>query len=247
MSAADTMYQVIASRSRLPTDVAARLRDDGFVAIPGPPTPGGVDELSKAYDRAVATADPADIRVSTSTRVTDFVDRGPEFDSIYMFPALLAACCLVIREPFKLSGTRARTLEPGAPVERLHVDVKPSGEGWPIVGFILMVDAFDSENGATRFVPGSHLELSDPGKFMSDATKAREDEVLACGPAGSMIIFNGSVWHGHTANRSPRRRRSLQGHFIPRNARSSVDHGARIRPAVLERIGSLANYVLGVG
>jgi len=247
MSAVDTVYQVIAGQSQLPADDAVQLRDDGFVVIPGPATPGGVEQLCKAYDRAVATADPADIRVSTSTRVTDFVDRGAEFDSIYMFPSLLAACCLIIGQPFKLSGTRARTLEPGAPAEALHVDGKPSTDGWPIVGFILMVDAFDAENGATRFVPGSHLTLRDPSEFMSDRTNAHEDEVLACGPAGSIIIFNGSVWHSHTANRSQRRRRSLQGHFIPRHARSSVDHDARVRPAVLERIGSLAKYVLAVG
>jgi Phytanoyl-CoA dioxygenase (PhyH) len=247
MTATDTMYQVIAAQSQLPADVAAQLRDAGFVVIPGPATPGGIERLSEAYDHAIATADAADVRGASSTRVTDFVNRGPEFEGIYMFPPLLAACCLIIGQPFKLSGTRARTLEPGAPIEGLHVDVKPRADGWPIVGFILMVDAFDAENGATRFVPGSHLKLHDPSEFMSNRSNAHEDEVLACGPAGSVIIFNGSVWHSHTANRSGRRRRSLQGHFIPRDAQASVDHAARIRPEVLGRIGNLAKYVLAVG
>ena len=247
MSAADIVYHSIAARSQLPGDIAAQLRSDGFVVLPGPATPGGIAQLSEAYDRAVSAADPADIGVSSSTRVTDFVDRGPEFDCIYIFPPLLAACCLIIGKPFKLSGTRTRTLEPGAPVEGMHVDVKPEGDGWPIVGFILMVDAFDGENGATRFVPGSHLGLGDPNELMSDRMNAHEDEVLACGPAGSIIIFNGSVWHSHTANRSRRRRRSLQGHFVPRDARSSVDHAARVRAEVIDRIGDLAKYVLAVG
>ena len=109
-----------------------------------------------------------------------------------------------------------------------------------------MVDAFDAENGATRFVPGSHLMLRDPSEFMSIRTNVHEDEVRACGPAGSIIIFNGSVWHSHTANRSPRCRRSLQGHFVPRTAQASVDHAARISPEVLGRIGNLAKYVLAV-
>jgi len=246
MSVTDVVYQALAMQSHLPADAAARLRDDGFVVIQGPPTPGGIEQLSTAYDRAVAAADPVDIRVSSSTRVTDFVDRGPEFDCIYVFSPLLAACCSIIGRPFKLSGTRARTLEPGAPVEELHVDVKPRADGWPIVGFILMVDAFDAENGATRFVPGSHRTLRDPIAFMDERRTVREDEVLACCAAGSIIVFNGSVWHGHTANRSPRRRRSLQGHFIPRDARSSVDHAASVRPEVLERIGNLGRYVLAI-
>jgi Phytanoyl-CoA dioxygenase (PhyH) len=246
VTAMDTMYQAIAAQSQLPGDVASQLRDAGFVVIPGSAIPGGIERLSEAYDHAVATADAADVRITSSTRVTDFVSRGTEFDGIYIFPPLLAACCLIIGRPFKLSGTRARTLPPGAPVEGLHVDVKPKADGWPIVGFIMMVDAFDAENGATRFVPGSHLKLRDPSEVLSNPTNAHEEEVLACGPAGSMIIFNGSVWHSHTANRSRRPRRSLQGHFIPRNAPASVDHVARIRPDVLGRIGNLAKYVLAV-
>jgi hypothetical protein len=99
MTATDTMYQAIAAQSQLPTDVAWQLRDAGFVVIPGPATPGGIERLSEAYDHAVATADAADVRVASSTRVTDFVNRGPEFDGIYIFPPLLAACCLIIGRP----------------------------------------------------------------------------------------------------------------------------------------------------
>jgi hypothetical protein len=240
------VYHSIAAQSQLPADVATQLRNTGFVVLPGPATLGGIERLSAAYDRAVATADAADVRVASSTRVTDFVNRGPEFDGIYVFPPLLAACCLIIGQPFKLSGTRARTLEPGAPAEALHVDAKPGADGWPLVGFIMMVDEFDAENGATRFVPGSHLKPCDPGEVTAHLTSAHEDEVLACGPAGSMIIFNASVWHSHTANRSRRRRRSLQGHFIPRDGRASVDHAARMKPDVLGRIGNIARYVLAI-
>jgi hypothetical protein len=35
---------------------------------------------------------------------------------------------------------------------------------------------------------------------MKDPAETCEGEVLACGPAGSIIIFHGSTWHGHTAN-----------------------------------------------
>jgi ectoine hydroxylase-related dioxygenase (phytanoyl-CoA dioxygenase family) len=213
----------------------------------GPTVPGGAAQLSDAYDHAIATADPADVRISSSTRVTDFVNRGPVFDGVYIYPPLLAACCQIIGRPFKLSGTRARTLEPGAPMEALHVDVKNRADGWPIVGFIMMVDSFDAENGATRFVPGSHLQPREPSELMTNPIDAHEDQVLACGPPGSIVIFNGSAWHSHTANRSARRRRSVQGHFVPRDARAAIDHAARMRPETLQRIGALAKYVLDVG
>jgi hypothetical protein len=251
MTLTNDWHRIIASESHLSQDAARRLRDIGFVIIPGPVIPGGCEQLSAAYDRAVAAADPVDIhtgRTGSTTRIDDFVNRGPEFDGIYIYPPLLTACCQIIGGPFKLSGMRARTLDPGAPTERLHVDVKHRANGWPLVGCILMVDPFDAENGATRFVPGSHLQPSGPGEVMSNPQDAHEDEVFACGPAGSIIIFDASVWHGHGANRSAAPRRSIQAHFVPRDARASPDdHSRRMRPETLQRIGDLAKYVLNVG
>jgi hypothetical protein len=243
-------HNIIASGSHLSPDAARELRDTGFVVMPGPVMPGGYKQLSEAYDRAVATADPADMhagRTGASTRVDDFVNRGPEFDGIYIYPPLLAACCQIIGGPFKLSGMRARTLNPGAPAERLHVDVKHLADGWPLVGCILMVDAFNAENGTTRFIPGSHLQPREPGDVMQDPRDVHDKQVLACGPAGSIIFFNASVWHGHGANRSARPRRSIQAHFVPREAQASPDdHSGRMRPETLQRIGDLAKYVLNV-
>ena len=245
-------HSIIATESHhLPPDAARQLHETGFIVMPGPAIQGGCEQLSDAYDRAVAVADPSDVhtgKTMSSTRINDFVNRGPEFDGIYIYPPLLAACCQIVGGPFKLSGMRARTLNPGAPTERLHVDVKHRANGWPLVGCILMVDNFDAENGATRFVPGSHLQAREPGEVMNNPQDAHDEQVLACGPAGSIIIFNASVWHSHGANRSARQRRSIQAHFVPREAQASPDdHSRRMRPETLLRISGLAKYVLNVG
>jgi ectoine hydroxylase-related dioxygenase (phytanoyl-CoA dioxygenase family) len=115
-----------------------------------------------------------------------------------------------------------------------------------MVGFILMVDEFRSDNGATRFFPGSHRWSTIPGSLIKDRSADHEEQVLACGPAGSVIVYNGSVWHGHTANSSGESRRSIQGAYIRREARSGVDLSARMRPETLARIGPLARYLLSV-
>ena len=244
-------HSIIASESHLSPDTARQLRDSGFVVLPSPVIPGGHEQLLRAYDRAVATADPSDVhtsRTGTSTRVNNFVNQGPEFDGIYIYPPVLSACCHIIGGPFKLSGLRARTLHAGAPAEGLHVDVKHQANGWPLVGCILMVDAFTSENGATRFVPGSHLQTWEPGDVMSNPTDNHPEQVLVCGHAGSMIIFNASVWHGYSANKSSTPRRSIAAHFVPREAQaSSDDPSQRTHPETLQRISDLAKYVLNVG
>jgi ectoine hydroxylase-related dioxygenase (phytanoyl-CoA dioxygenase family) len=111
-----------------------------------------------------------------------------------------------------------------------------------------MVDAFDAENGATRFVPGSHLQSREPSEVMNNPQDAHDEQVLACGPAGSIIIFNASVWHSCGANRSAKPRRSIQAHFVPRDAQASPDdHSGRMRPETLQRLSDLAKYVLNVG
>ncbi len=244
MRSMNDWYDAVAAESELPPEAARQLHNLGFVILPGPVIPGGCARLSEAYDRAVSTAAPEDVSIRSSTRVHDFVNRGPEFDGIYIYGPLLAACRRIIGRPFKLSTMLARTLEPGAPAQPLHVDVRREADGWPLVGFILMVDEFHAENGATRFVPCSHWLPDEPEGLTQDA--ADEEEVLARGPAGSIIIFNGSVWHGHTANRSAGRRRSIQGAFIPREARAATDQAARVRPETLQRLGDLAKYVLDV-
>jgi hypothetical protein len=251
MRPTEDWHRFIASESHLSPDAERQLRDNGFIVLPGPVIPGGCERLSCAYDRAVAAADPADMHTSktgASTRINNFVNRGPEFDNIYICRAVLSACCQIIGGPFKLSGMRARTLHAGAPAEELHVDVKHQADGWPLVGCILMVDAFTSENGATRFVPRSHLQTREPGEVMDNPKDNHPEQVLACGPAGSMIIFNASVWHGYTANKTATPRRSIAAHFVPREAQASPDDPSQCtRPETLQRLSDLAKYVLHVG
>jgi ectoine hydroxylase-related dioxygenase (phytanoyl-CoA dioxygenase family) len=173
-------------------------------------------------------------------------NRGPAFDSLYLFPPLLQACYRVIGRPFKLSSLQARTQRPGAPHQGLHVDVRRNSDDWPLVGFILMIDAFHSDNGATAFVPGSQhwRDLHEGADLGSHA--GVDNQVLACGEVGSLLIFNGSTWHGHSANISGRPRRSLQGAFIPCEGRSGTAFAARMQPDTRARLSPLACRLLSL-
>jgi len=231
----------------LPPAAAADLQEHGFVVLPGAVAEHRLERLRDAYTAAVESATGSDIRIgTTSTRVTDFVNRGPEFDDLYVFPPLLEACSLVIGGPFKLSSLQARTLREGAPAQGLHVDVDRTSPDWPLLGFILMVDEFRPDNGATRFVPGSHRRTDIPAGDIPGALSRGAGDVPACGAAGSLLVFNGSTWHGHGSNTSPRPRRSLQGAFIPRDGKAGTDFAARMQPATRERLSPLAHYLLAL-
>lgn len=222
--------------SGLSAEAATRLRQDGFCVVPGPVPQGAFDQLARAYDRAMAEADPTDRREGrTTVRVHDFVNRGAEFDSLYIHRPLLAACREVIGQRFKLSSMLGRTLLPERPAQEVHVDSPSDAFGWTLLGFILMVDEFRTDNGATCFLPGSHQRT---------VPAAGDQTVAACGPAASMVIFNGSVWHGHGANTTKHARRSIQGAFIRRDAPRGIDLAARMRPETVDRLSPLAKYLI---
>lgn len=239
----DDWFSIIDAHCELSAGHVQELRDVGFVVIPGPVAPDRLAQLAEAYDAAVLCAATYEVSIgSSTTRVNDFVNRGPEFDGLYVYQPILDACCLIIGQPFKLSTMHARTVRPYSPAQNLHVDSRREGQGWPIVGFIMMVDEFRSDNAATRFVPGSHKWDTMP----TDTSADYEGEVLACGPVGSVIIYNGSVWHGHSANQVGEPRRSIQGAYIRRTEEASANQAALIRPETFGRIGQLAKYVLAV-
>lgn len=106
-----------------------------------------------------------------------------------------------------------------------------------MTGFIFMIDDFTPHNGATCFLPGSQG---------MDTPPALSSLVPACGRSGSVIVFNGSVWHGHGPNRTDTARRSIQGAYIRRTETSGESLASRMRPETLDRIGPVAKYLLTV-
>jgi hypothetical protein len=237
----------LAARRALPARTASALEERGFAILPGPVPHEGLNRLTDEYEAAFASAGSDDLRVgSTSTKLTHVVDRGGVFEALVVFPPLLDACCRVIGRPFKLSTFIGRTLRAGSPSQELHVDVRRDSPDWPLLGFILMVDEFRPDNGATRVVPGSHRLQQTPDETMADVRAEHRDQTLACGDAGSLLVFNGSVWHGHTANMSSQPRRSVQGAFIPREGRAATDFSARVSPETRARLDPLARSLLAL-
>ena len=129
-------------------------------------------------------------------------------EKLYTFDPILRACSQIIDKPFKLSALHARSVFPNGGEQGLHVDIDADAEGFPLVGFFYTVDDFTADNGATRFVPCSHKWSA------RNAASVEQLTVTAIGRAGSVIIFNGSVLHGHSANRTEKLRRSIQGFYI---------------------------------
>ena len=61
-----------------------------------------------------------------------------------------------------------------------------------------------------------------------------------------LILFNGAIWHGHTANVTRKPRRSIQGYFVKRSAAQAFSFRSRAAEHVQARMNSLARYLLAL-
>jgi hypothetical protein len=243
--AVDSHFEQIRAANALPREAVEVVKRSGVLIIPGPLSGERFDALVEAYEQLMTQACGPDFKVaSTTTRMSDLLSFSAAFDEVFLYPPLLEACSHLIDEPFKLSSFPARTLRAGTPAQELHADLPRSSEDAPLIGFILMIDTFRGDNGATRFVPGSHQWPDVPSDIVLDTRAQYPGEVLAFGDPGTIVLFNAAIWHGHTANVTARPRRSIQGYFVRRNAAQGFCFRDRLADHVQKRMSPLARYIL---
>ncbi len=107
-----------------------------------------------------------------------------------------------------LSGMTAIDIGPGETEQPMHGDdiVMSRHLRRPhapmMVTSMWALDDFTAENGGTRFVPGSHVFARTPDEpgALADLEAGRIEVRALEMPAGSVMIFHGSLWHGGGAN-----------------------------------------------
>lgn len=89
--------------------------------------------------------------------------------------------------------------------QHFHRDVRTySGNFRLMLNMLVMVHDFIIENGATKFVPGSHKIEQRPDDSLMEAQAIR-----ATGAAGSIILFDSNIWHSAAPNRTQDSRMAL--------------------------------------
>lgn len=181
-------------------------------------------------------------------RLADLVNKDPIFDLFYTHPRVLAAVSQVLGNNMKLSSLNYRAAKPGAGEQKLHVDwhetVAPGD--YKVCNSIWLLDDFTVENGATRVVPGTHLEGRLPQDLLKDPMADHPDQLILEAPAGTVAIFNSHTWHGGTRNLTARPRRAIHSYFCRRDQPQQVDQSRYIRPETRQRLSAAALTLLDV-
>jgi ectoine hydroxylase-related dioxygenase (phytanoyl-CoA dioxygenase family) len=153
---------------------------------------------------------------------------GLESERVYALLAKSKVLALVVENPlvlsivdhflapnYLLSSNLAINVHPGETPQPFHSDHTqiPHCPRTEINGIstIWAIDAFTENNGATEIIPGSHLLNDDQitNSTIPDSHILNDDEVVSehsaikvVMPAGSVIVFHGSLIHRGGANNS---------------------------------------------
>jgi hypothetical protein len=198
-----------------------RLRTDGVVVLPRLIDNAWLEELRFAVERQLAAEGQnagAEFRQEPNARrLANLVDKGEVFRRLLRQPDVLAGVEAVLGAEFKLGSLNYRGADPHSDsAQPLHCDMGmlPDARGFSVFNSIWLLDDFMPENGATRYVPGSHRWGKLPQQMLADPAAPHPDERLVLGSGGDVILMNAHLWHGGTANRSARSRRSLHVFFV---------------------------------
>ncbi len=223
----------------------------GFTILPDIIEPAWRAELARAFDQLSAEegGDRAGAEVGLVPgvrRLADLVNKGEVFDPVYLHANLLHAVWRVLQRPFKLHSLNGHDPLPGHGQQHLHTDWGGDRTAFHVVNSMWMLDEFTADNGATRVVPGTHLLPQKLDEYVEDRLAPRDDQVQLLAPAGSMGIFNGSLWHSCSNNNTRAKRRTLHCAFIAREHPQQTDQRQYLRPETDRRLSPLARYILDV-
>ena len=185
----------------------ARIDADGYTIVEGAIEPDLVDGLRTTIRRV-----ERELRVEpkgtaaeghATRRMYNLLAKDAAFQAMPVHPSVLPIVERVLDRGCLLSGMTAIDIGPGEHEQPMHGDdivmsrhlQRPHAP--MMVTSMWALDDFTAENGGTRFVSGSHRfgnTPDEPGAL--DGVEVRALEM----PAGSVMIFHGSLWHGGGPN-----------------------------------------------
>ncbi|MEX2659492.1 MAG: phytanoyl-CoA dioxygenase family protein [Acidimicrobiales bacterium] len=221
--------------------VVAGMEADGYAVVEALL---GLDEV------AAIRADLADVLARTPTGRNDFEGFATQrvyalfaktraFDGPAIHPLVLGVVDRVL-EHHQLSAPVAIQIGPGEQAQVLHRDdsIYPLTRPHPdvVVNTMWCFDDFTAANGATRLVPGSHHRDEEPDE---------SETIVAEMPAGSVVFYLGSLWHGGGANRTDRPRLGVILEYVSAWLRPQENHLLAVPREVVATLPPRLQELLG--
>lgn len=147
-----------------------------------------------------------DIGLPVPFNVNMLLAKDPVFEKVVLNPKLLAMAEVMCGKGALLSqliaSVKSKTDAPGEGKGALHADQSFMAEPFPVQNYIATFcwacDEFSERAGSTRLVPGSHHQKRQPNQ---QEVAAESGAIHVECPAGSVVFWDGSIWHTGNAPR----------------------------------------------
>jgi ectoine hydroxylase-related dioxygenase (phytanoyl-CoA dioxygenase family) len=224
-----------------------RVREDGYTIVEGAIAPALADAIAEALARLERElgAKPAGnaFEGAHTVRIYNLLAYGAPFDAIPIHPAVLPIVEGVLDEGCLISSLSSIAIDPGESAQPIHADdmviplEKPHA---PIVcNSMWALTDFTEANGATRLVPKSH-------RAQNPEYGGRYETIAAEMPRGSVLIWDGALWHGGGANRTAARRTGIAMNycagFIRQQENQQLGVPAEVARGYPPRLQALMGY-----
>ncbi len=199
-------------------DIVAAIKRDGAAIvvnqIPDETADAILDELRGPFDTQ-GRNDESDFNGYNTLRASGVLAWSPTSPEVVAHNRVMDVCDAILLNHclnYRIGSLTAIEIYPGESKQNLHTDdgIYPLR----IPGMQLQVSAmwalqdFTAENGATRVIPGSHIE-NNIHRYQSGELEEHSDIVQAVMPKGSVLFYLGTTWHGGGANVSDAPRAGL--------------------------------------
>jgi hypothetical protein len=233
------------------TDADRRqLDEEGSLVLPGLMTPELLGALrlriEELFAEEGARAGSEFKQEPEARRLANLVNKGAIFEDVILTPRVLECMAHILGPRFKLSSLNARSTDPdSASGQPLHADSGAIADdaGYFVANSVWLLDDFTRENGATRFVAGSHRWRRLP---KADFYAAHPDEQLVLGKAGDVVVMNAHMWHGGTANRTAAPRRAMHVYYTRYDQPQQQYQKHWLSAAVQARLSPAARGILAL-
>ena len=192
----------------------AQIEEQGYTIVPDFLPPAEVAAIRHAFDTEVPITEMRAIGTTTGKtwRAHNLLAKTRAVDHLFLDPRIRALVEGVLGKHTQVNVTTLFNVLPGETRQFLHQD-----DGlWPIprphphfvCNALIALDDQDEENGATHIVPYSH-------KWHDRKVDQSVPTLQVAMRSGTMLMWEGGLWHGGGANRSADRER--MGFFMSHN------------------------------
>jgi ectoine hydroxylase-related dioxygenase (phytanoyl-CoA dioxygenase family) len=225
-----------------------RIRRDGYAVVENAIEPALIDSLSEALRELECTlgARPAmnGFEGHRTVRIYNLLARGEVFAQIPTHHAVLPIVEAVLDTGCLISSLSSIAIDPGEVAQPIHADdqaIPLDKPHRPIVcNSMWALTDFTEANGATRLVPGSHKRANPDYGGAYETLPAEMAK-------GSVLIWDGSLWHGGGANRTTVRRTGVAMNYCAGFIRQQENQQLGLAPETVRTFSPRLQELVGYG